>query len=155
MSTKTTQSKTPRVVIIGGGLAGLSAAEALARHHNSRFEITLLEAKRNTGGRAGSFSDPETRESVDYCQHVAMGCCTNLLALLQRRIAIRDRGIIQSPRPLVTGRGRKTLGEPVARFRRIGSSPCGLRTRSRRRLSPALREGDRPRGERAADGERD
>jgi squalene-associated FAD-dependent desaturase len=73
-----------RVIIVGGGLAGMSAAEALARHGGDRFEISLLESKRATGGRAGSFTDPATGETVDYCQHVAMGCCTNLIGLLER-----------------------------------------------------------------------
>ncbi len=73
-----------RVVIVGGGLSGMSAAEALARQHGDRLKITLLEAKRTLGGRAGSFSDPSTGETVDYCQHVAMGCCTNLIGLLER-----------------------------------------------------------------------
>ncbi len=75
---------TPRVAIIGGGLAGLSAAEALARSGRDRFQITLLEAKQSTGGRAGSFIDPASSQKVDYCQHVAMGCCTNLIGLLAR-----------------------------------------------------------------------
>ncbi len=85
MSQQTDSSKgRTRIVIVGGGLAGLSAAEALARRGRERFEITLLEAKRITGGRAGSFSDPSTGQTIDYCQHVAMGCCTNLLGLLDR-----------------------------------------------------------------------
>ncbi len=74
----------PRIAIVGAGLAGLSAAEALLRHHGSEIDIDLYEAKRSTGGRAGSFQDPHNGETVDYCQHVAMGCCTNLIALLQR-----------------------------------------------------------------------
>lgn len=73
-----------RVIIVGGGLAGMSAAEALARSYGDRFEIALLESKRATGGRAASFTDPATDETVDYCQHVAMGCCTNLMGLLER-----------------------------------------------------------------------
>lgn len=72
------------VVIVGGGLAGLAAADCIARTHPERFRVTLLEAKRTAGGRAGSFTDPVTAETVDYCQHVAMGCCTNLLGLLAR-----------------------------------------------------------------------
>jgi squalene-associated FAD-dependent desaturase len=72
------------VVIIGGGLAGMAAAESLASHSGHRTKITILEARRVTGGRAGSFADPVREETVDYCQHVAMGCCTNLLQLLQR-----------------------------------------------------------------------
>ena len=75
---------TRHVVIVGGGLAGLSAAETLASHFGDRLRITLLESKRTTGGRAGSFTDASTGERVDYCQHVAMGCCTNFLALMQR-----------------------------------------------------------------------
>ncbi|MEM8667659.1 MAG: hydroxysqualene dehydroxylase HpnE [Planctomycetota bacterium] len=73
-----------RVVIIGGGLAGLSAAEAIKSAFPDRFDVTLLEAKQVVGGRAGSFNDPATGEAVDYCQHVAMGCCTNLISLLER-----------------------------------------------------------------------
>ena len=71
-------------MIVGGGLAGLSAAETLARQYGDRFEIVVLESKRSSGGRAGSFADPHSGESVDYCQHVAMGCCTNLIGLLDR-----------------------------------------------------------------------
>ncbi len=73
-----------RVIIVGGGLAGLATAERLACSHPNRFDITVLEAKRNTGGRAGSFIDHDSGETVDYCQHVAMGCCTHLLGLLER-----------------------------------------------------------------------
>lgn len=74
-----------RVLIVGGGLAGLATAECLARNHSDRFDINLLEAKRTTGGRAGSFQESKTGETVDYCQHVAMGCCTNFLGLLARQ----------------------------------------------------------------------
>ncbi|MDG2222725.1 MAG: hydroxysqualene dehydroxylase HpnE [Rubripirellula sp.] len=79
-------NETPRkrIVVVGGGLAGLSAAEALADAYPNHFQITVLEAKQTVGGRAGSFTDPATGETVDYCQHVAMGCCANLLALLDR-----------------------------------------------------------------------
>jgi len=72
------------VVIIGAGLAGLSAAETLSRVAPNAIKVTLLEAKRTAGGRAGSFTDTHTGDAVDYCQHVAMGCCTNLLGLLSR-----------------------------------------------------------------------
>ena len=67
-----------RVVIVGGGLAGLAAAAALA---GSRMHVTVLEARRRTGGRAASFEDPVAGGLVDACQHVAMGCCTNFREL--------------------------------------------------------------------------
>jgi len=63
-----------RIVIIGGGLAGLAAATALAPRG---FHITLLESRNRLGGRASSFQDGQTGELVDACQHVNMGCCTN------------------------------------------------------------------------------
>lgn len=81
---KTTGPK-KRVLIVGGGLAGLATAECLARNHSDRFDISLLEAKRTTGGRAGSFQDGNTGGTIDYCQHIAMGCCTNFLGLLERQ----------------------------------------------------------------------
>src|SRR3954470_20114120 len=64
-----------RVVIIGGGLAGLAAATALA---GQGLDIPLLESRLRLGGRAGSFTDAATGQLLDACQHVSMGCCTNL-----------------------------------------------------------------------------
>jgi squalene-associated FAD-dependent desaturase len=63
-----------RVLIIGGGLAGLATATALAPYG---FEITVLESRGRVGGRAGSFQDATTGQLIDACQHVSMGCCTN------------------------------------------------------------------------------
>src|SRR5579863_577912 len=62
------------VIVIGGGLAGLSAAVALAE---SGYRITLLVKRPFLGGRATSYVLP-TGEHVDNCQHVTLGCCTNL-----------------------------------------------------------------------------
>src|SRR4029453_5690381 len=75
-----------RVAIIGGGLAGLSAAVALA---GRGLKIELFEAKRRPGGRAGSYLDRGSGQLVDHCQHVAMGCCTNYLDFC-RRTGIAD-----------------------------------------------------------------
>ena len=65
------------VSIIGGGLAGLSAAVALA---SRGIRITLLESRQRLGGRASSFHDPVTGDLVDACQHVSMGCCSAFAA---------------------------------------------------------------------------
>src|SRR5436189_11391 len=64
-----------RVLIVGGGLAGLATAAALAPRG---FRVTILESRNRLGGRAGSFQDATSGQLVDACQHVSMGCCTNL-----------------------------------------------------------------------------
>ncbi len=63
-----------RVIVVGGGLAGLAAAVALAPRG---FAVTVLEARPRLGGRASSFQDAASGQLVDACQHVSMGCCTN------------------------------------------------------------------------------
>ena len=65
----------PSVLIIGGGLAGLAATAALAPRG---FRVTLIESRNRLGGRASSFNDSATGQLIDTCQHVSMGCCTNL-----------------------------------------------------------------------------
>jgi squalene-associated FAD-dependent desaturase len=71
----------PRIAIIGGGLAGLAAAVGLA---GRGFDIQLFEARRQLGGRAASFHDAASDEWIDHCQHVSMGCCTNLADFCRR-----------------------------------------------------------------------
>lgn len=68
----------PEVVVVGGGLAGLAAAAGLV---GRGVRVSLWEAKRKLGGRAASFYDAATESWIDHCQHVSMGCCTNLSAL--------------------------------------------------------------------------
>lgn len=65
------------VVIVGGGLAGLAAAVALAPHRR----VTILDARPRLGGRASSFTDTATGQLIDACQHVSMGCCDRFAAL--------------------------------------------------------------------------
>ena len=77
----------PPILIIGGGLAGMSAAVAL---ESAGLSVTLLESRRSLGGRAGSFDEPTTGEQLDNCQHVLLGCCTNLIDFYHR-IGVSDR----------------------------------------------------------------
>src|SRR5437879_5494104 len=63
------------VVVIGAGLAGLAAATALA---SRGFRVQVLESRGRLGGRASSFTDSSSGQLIDTCQHVSMGCCTNL-----------------------------------------------------------------------------
>ncbi|MGH9602078.1 MAG: hydroxysqualene dehydroxylase HpnE [Terriglobales bacterium] len=69
------------VAVVGGGLAGLSAACALA---DTGFRVTLLERRPYLGGRASSYEHPATGGVVDNCQHVLLGCCTNLIDFYRR-----------------------------------------------------------------------
>src|SRR5262245_23728445 len=64
-----------RILVFGAGLAGLAAASVLAPRGN---RVTILEARNRPGGRAGSFTDAASGQLLDACQHVSMGCCTNL-----------------------------------------------------------------------------
>ena len=75
------------VGIVGGGLAGLSAGCALAE---AGYKVTLFERRAFLGGRASSYEHPGTGEVVDNCQHVLLGCCTNLLDLY-RRLGVADK----------------------------------------------------------------
>ncbi len=63
------------VIVVGAGVAGLSAADALTR---SGANVTVLERRPHVGGRAYSYLHPALDEVVDS-QHVVVGCCTNLI----------------------------------------------------------------------------
>ena len=62
------------MIVIGGGLAGLAAGVALA---DAGWHVRLFEQRPFLGGRATSYVLPDG-EHVDNCQHVTLGCCTNL-----------------------------------------------------------------------------
>lgn len=68
-----------KVVVVGGGLAGITAAVALAQ---GGADVTLLEAKPRLGGATMSF----TRDDlvIDTGQHVFLRCCTAYRGLLDR-----------------------------------------------------------------------
>jgi squalene-associated FAD-dependent desaturase len=68
------------VIVIGGGLAGLAAGVALAE---AGWRVRLFEQRPFLGGRATSYVLPDG-EHVDNCQHVTLGCCTNLADFYKR-----------------------------------------------------------------------
>jgi zeta-carotene desaturase len=65
------------VLIVGAGVAGLSAAAALS---GAGMSVILLDRKPYVGGRAYSYAHPALDEVIDS-QHVLLGCCTNLIDL--------------------------------------------------------------------------
>jgi squalene-associated FAD-dependent desaturase len=69
------------VAVVGGGVAGLAAASALAE---AGRRVLVLEARGQLGGRATAFLDRETGELVDNGQHVLFGCYRETFRLLRR-----------------------------------------------------------------------
>jgi hydroxysqualene dehydroxylase len=69
------------VAVVGGGVAGLAAASALAE---AGRRVLVLEARGELGGRATAFIDRETGELVDNGQHVLFGCYRETFRLLRR-----------------------------------------------------------------------
>jgi hydroxysqualene dehydroxylase len=84
-----TAARGSRVAVVGGGLAGITAALACA---DAGCEVTLLEGRPRLGGLTASF--PRGDLQVDTGQHVFLRCCTAYLGLLDR-LGMRDRVHLQ------------------------------------------------------------
>ena len=99
------------VAIIGGGLAGLSAGCALA---DAGYRVELFERRPYLGGRASSYELPGTGEVVDNCQHVLLGCCTNLIDFYRRlleRIIARNYDVFSGKVKLSTAEKLSVLAK--------------------------------------------
>lgn len=81
----------PRVVVVGAGFAGLSAAVALV---DAGCRVTVFERAPRGGGRASVFVDRDSGERIDNGQHVLFGCYRDTYAFL-RRIGTADRAPLQ------------------------------------------------------------
>lgn len=68
------------VIVIGGGLSGLSAAIDLT---SQGISALVLEQRHHLGGRTYSFVDDVTGDEVDNGQHLMMGCYTETRWLLR------------------------------------------------------------------------
>ncbi|TVQ32051.1 MAG: FAD-dependent oxidoreductase [Phycisphaeraceae bacterium] len=99
-----------RVIVVGGGIAGVAAALRLAEEG---VRVTLLETRRKLGGRATSFTDVRTGEVLDNCQHVAMGCCKNYIDLC-RRLGVERKIIWRKAIHWVETGGRTSAMRPGA-----------------------------------------
>ena len=100
------------VTVIGAGVAGMSAACALAE---AGYRVQLVERRGYLGGRASSYLHPGVNEVIDNCQHVLFGCCTNLLGFY-RRIGVADR---------IHWTSEMTMIEPGGRRSRLGPFELG------------------------------
>jgi hydroxysqualene dehydroxylase len=103
-----------RAVVVGGGLAGSSAALELA---DRGWDVTLLETRPRLGGAAYSFRRDDL--TIDTGQHVLLRCYTAYRSLLDRagaaaQVPVQDRLDI----PVLTRDGsvlhlRRTPGLPA------------------------------------------
>src|SRR6516164_9684975 len=96
-----------KVVVVGGGLAGITAAIALAE---SGADVTLLEARPRLGGATCSFSRDGL--TVDTGQHIFLGCCTAYRGLLDRlgmteHTTLQDRFDVTVLAPAAGGQPRR------------------------------------------------
>lgn len=98
------------VAVIGGGVAGMTAACALAE---AGFNVQLIERRGYLGGRASSYLHPGVNEVIDNCQHALIGAYTNLIGFYRRIGA--DRKIHWS--------SEITMIEPGGRRSVLGPSP--------------------------------
>lgn len=110
------------VAVIGGGLAGISAGCALA---DAGYQVTLFERRPYLGGRASSYEHPGTGEVVDNCQHVLLGCCTNLIDLY-RRFGAEDKIRWFTSLTFIEPGGRQSVIAPSMLPAPLHSSPSFL-----------------------------
>lgn len=133
----------PRVIVVGGGLAGLSAAIACA---DAGAFVTLLEARVRLGG--ATWSRRRFGLEIDNGQHVFLRCFEAYRGFL-RRLGVEDRVTLQ-PRLVVQvaapGRPRAWirrhplpspahLAPSLLRFRHLSPGARLRAARSARRLA--------------------
>ncbi|HEY3688929.1 MAG TPA: hydroxysqualene dehydroxylase HpnE [Pseudonocardiaceae bacterium] len=78
-----------RVAVIGGGLAGITAALQCV---DAGCQVTVFESRPQLGGLTHSFARGDL--NIDNGQHVFLRCCTSYRALL-RRLGVADRVELQ------------------------------------------------------------
>ena len=133
-----------RVAVIGGGLAGITAAIALAE---SGADVTLLEARPRLGGATCSFSRDGL--TVDTGQHIFLGCCTAYRGLLDRlgmaeHATVQGRFDVTVLAPGADGRPRKArlrrtaLPGPLHMLPGLGRYPFLSLTERAKVARPAL-----------------
>jgi zeta-carotene desaturase len=98
------------VTVIGGGVAGMSAACALAE---AGLRVRLVERRGYLGGRASSYLHPGVNETIDNCQHVLFGCCTNLVGVYER-IGAADKIHWTREMTMIEVGGRRSVLGPTA-----------------------------------------
>ncbi len=114
------------VLILGGGVAGISAAVALS---DRGFRVEIVEKRPLLGGRASSYIDPATGERLDECQHGTMRCCTNLSDLLTR-LGVQDQIRYHDTLQFLDGDGKRSVIQGSVLPAPLHTAPSFLRFRS-------------------------
>jgi squalene-associated FAD-dependent desaturase len=101
-----------KVVVVGGGLAGLAAALELARAGN---EVTVVEARPTLGGAVQTLPerDDDPKPPPDNGQHIALGCFDEYIRFLEE---IGQAGALRRSRlslPVIDEDGRVGLIRPT------------------------------------------
>src|SRR6478736_874613 len=129
-----------KVAVIGGGLAGITAAIALAE---SGADVTLLEARPRLGGATCSFSRDGL--TVDTGQHIFLGCCSAYRGLLDRlgvtgHTTLQDRFdvTVLAPGGKKARLRRTALPGPLHMLPALGRYPFLSRTERAKVARPAL-----------------
>jgi squalene-associated FAD-dependent desaturase len=139
-----------KVVVVGGGFAGLAAALSLQER---RHQVVLLERRGVLGGRATSSRDAVTGEDVDNGTHLMIGAYARTLALA-RRAGVEDLLLAQENLRLewIDEQGTSALDcPPLAAPLHLLAGLVGLRVPlavklQALRLGLAVRFGRRPEG---------
>ena len=129
-----------KVAVIGGGLAGITAAIALAE---TGADVTLLEARPRLGGATCSFSRDGL--TVDTGQHIFLGCCSAYRGLLDRlgmteHTTLQDRFdvTVLAPGGRKARLRRTALPGPLHMLPALGRYPFLSRTERASVARPAL-----------------
>lgn len=93
------------VVVVGGGLAGLTCAVGL---RDSGLGLVVLEGGETLGGRARSWDDPRTGDPIDIGPHIFLSEYPNTLKLLGL-LGTRDRVVWQKDRFITMLSGRRRV----------------------------------------------
>ena len=125
------------VIVVGGGVAGMSAACAIAW---SGLKVHLVERRGYLGGRASSYRHPGVDEVIDNCQHVLFGCCTNLIGFY-KRIGVADRIHWTQTMTMIEPGGQRSVLGP-SRFGLFGL-PAPLHALPRLMMAKAFTRADK------------
>ena len=112
------------VAVIGGGVAGMSAACALTE---AGFRVHLIERRGYLGGRASSYLHPGVNEVIDNCQHALIGAYTNLMAFY-RRVGVADKIHWTTAFTMIEPGGRRSVLGPSSLPAPLHGLPRLLRT---------------------------